>query len=266
MSLHNLKSGGLNKQFADIGANGVECVNLSVSNAINVEDINIIGDITGVSLSNLSDCTVLTPLNGQTLVYDTVFGEFQNATVSGESTTASNLGTGEPIFAQKVGDDLQFRAIKAQSGSGISLNESADDIYIEMDKPTTERIDVQGVINYVNCVDSFVGDMLLSGIGDQKELSFSINITFTGGLPNIKSFEINLPDKSGNFIITSQAKGSCVIYPINNGVDNNNLGTGDVLGSVSIQSVIGSHRAKISFGVASVINTLFRVQGIIKYY
>ena len=38
--------------------------------------------------------------------------------------TASNLGTGQGIFAQKVGDDLQFKGLVG--GTGVKL--TADEI------------------------------------------------------------------------------------------------------------------------------------------
>ena len=50
------------------------------------------------------------------------------ASGSGEANTASNLGSGEGIFAQKVGIDLQFKSLVA--GSGITLTPTSDDITI----------------------------------------------------------------------------------------------------------------------------------------
>ena len=47
---------------------------------------------------------------------------------SGEANTASNLGAGEGVFAQKVGVDLQFKSLVA--GTGITLIPSSTDITI----------------------------------------------------------------------------------------------------------------------------------------
>ena len=47
---------------------------------------------------------------------------------SGEANTASNLGAGEGVFAQKVGVDLQFKSLLA--GSNITLSSGANTITI----------------------------------------------------------------------------------------------------------------------------------------
>jgi len=61
-----------------------------------------------------------------------VSGFFKKA--SSGNTTASNLGaTGEGVFAQEVGDDLQFKKIAA--GSGISVTANATTITISAGDP-----------------------------------------------------------------------------------------------------------------------------------
>lgn len=47
---------------------------------------------------------------------------------SGEANTASNLGAGDGLFAQKVGVDLQFKSLVA--GAGVTLTPSANSIEI----------------------------------------------------------------------------------------------------------------------------------------
>jgi len=51
-----------------------------------------------------------------------------NISTTGEANTASNLGAGEGVFAQKVGVDLQFKSLIA--GTGITLTPSSTDITI----------------------------------------------------------------------------------------------------------------------------------------
>lgn len=46
-----------------------------------------------------------------------------------EVTTASNLGTGEIVFKQKVGSDFEFKTLKA--GSNVSLSSTGDEITID---------------------------------------------------------------------------------------------------------------------------------------
>lgn len=48
---------------------------------------------------------------------------------SGEANTASNLGAGEGVFAQKTGVDLEFKSLVA--GTNITLTGSADEITID---------------------------------------------------------------------------------------------------------------------------------------
>ena len=49
--------------------------------------------------------------------------------------TASNLGTGQGIFAQKVGDDLQFKSLIG--GTNVTLSADANNITITASNDTT---------------------------------------------------------------------------------------------------------------------------------
>ena len=49
--------------------------------------------------------------------------------------TASNLGTGQGIFAQKVGDDLQFKGLVG--GTGVTLTADGNNITINSTGSTT---------------------------------------------------------------------------------------------------------------------------------
>ena len=88
MSLHNLSVGGNGKSFSDVKANDIECNNLSVANMMNVTDINVLGNITGIALNNLDDVSYIAgPNNGEVLTYDSLFQEWQNKPAAGGGIT-----------------------------------------------------------------------------------------------------------------------------------------------------------------------------------
>lgn len=83
------------------------------------------------SITSLHDVNVIAPLDGDILAYDSGAGTWVNVPDtggSGEANTASNVGGGEGVFAQKVGVDLQFKSLVA--GSGITLTPTASTITI----------------------------------------------------------------------------------------------------------------------------------------
>ena len=69
---------------------------------------------------------------------------------SQSTTTASNLGTGEDIFATKVGSDLRFKTLIA--GTGISLGSTGTEVTITNDNTLQETYDSSSppVIDYSN--------------------------------------------------------------------------------------------------------------------
>ena len=82
-------------------------------------------------LSDLHDLNITNPLDGDIIEYDSATSTWinvPNTGGSGEANTASNLGAGSGVFAQKVGVDLQFKSLVA--GSGITLTPTANDITI----------------------------------------------------------------------------------------------------------------------------------------
>ena len=66
--------------------------------------------------------------DGTTWQADGAGGWKEMGGTSGEVNTASNVGTGAGVFKQKVGVDLRFRKVKA--GSGITVNQLADEVEI----------------------------------------------------------------------------------------------------------------------------------------
>ena len=74
---------------------------------------------------------VQSPSSNQTLVYDEAKQKFVNANPSSatdSATDAENLGSGEGLYAQKVGANLQLKSIVA--GGGITLSADATSLQI----------------------------------------------------------------------------------------------------------------------------------------
>jgi hypothetical protein len=76
----------------DIGCDDLNCKNLAVSNMMNVNDINVLGNVTGIALNNLDDVSYIAgPNNNEVLTYDSLFGEWQNKPIPSGVTTYLGL-------------------------------------------------------------------------------------------------------------------------------------------------------------------------------
>lgn len=84
-----------------------------------------------------------------------------------DATTASNLGTGEGVFYQKNGDDLEFKSLVA--GQGIVLSSDADEITLETLDAAGEPIIFQGDIDSTN-----EGRFVLAGTEPSQSFDFFI--------------------------------------------------------------------------------------------
>jgi hypothetical protein len=83
------------------------------------------------SMNELQDVVIIAPQDGDIIEYDTATSTWVNVPNtggSGETNTASNVGTGVGVFAQKVAADLQFKSLVA--GAGVTLTASATEIEI----------------------------------------------------------------------------------------------------------------------------------------
>ena len=69
--------------------------------------------------------------NANPIVFNESVDELQQQTIT--EITASNLGAGEAVFAQKVGNDLEFKTLTA--GTGITLSGTADNVQITNSSP-----------------------------------------------------------------------------------------------------------------------------------
>lgn len=81
------------------------------------------------SLDDLQDVVVTTPAEGDVIKYNAATSTWINSVGGiGEVNTASNLGAGSGVFAQKVTTDLQFKSLVA--GANITLTPDATTITI----------------------------------------------------------------------------------------------------------------------------------------
>lgn len=71
---------------------------------------------------------VIRSLTGVGHIQTVVDGDDMLITTTAEANTASSLGTGTPIYANKVGANLLFKSVKA--GTGVSLYDSGSEITI----------------------------------------------------------------------------------------------------------------------------------------
>ncbi len=91
------------------------------------DDVSAIQNQAGTSIGKLQD--VVKYLSKSVVVRGTSVTRTTGGTGgTGEANTASNVGTGEGVFKQKVGVDLQFKSLLA--GSNITLTGGADEITI----------------------------------------------------------------------------------------------------------------------------------------
>ena len=86
---------------------------------------------------NLDDNISLNSVYGNTLSGGTIYSGstdlyniFTTSGSSGESNTASNLGLGEGIFAQKIGVDLQFKSLTS-TGTSLSISSGSETVNLE---------------------------------------------------------------------------------------------------------------------------------------
>lgn len=112
-----------------------------------LEYIDRTGASSGVvnNLKDIGDVNASAPSNNDVIIFDSATSKWvSGATPSGESNTASNVGTGVDIFKQKVGVDLEFRGVNAASPK-TSAVVNGDNIDIDVAPGNIPHQDLNGV-------------------------------------------------------------------------------------------------------------------------
>ncbi len=125
----------------------------------------------------------------------------------GEANTASNLGSGEGIFFQKSGVDLEFKSLVA--GSGVELSSDNDEITINAPEKfylTVKHTDDSEVIRNVNVFAVNVDDFYL-----------------TSNPANPDESVLNLRDPKGNLFF-SQDFSSSLEWEVSHNLNSETLG------------------------------------------
>ena len=165
--------------------------------------------IKGGELDQLDDVDLTGITNGYVLTYDVDTWKPlpSGGAGSGEANTASNLGTGEGWYAQKVGADLQFKSIKA--GTGITLTPSATEIEVTNSDPNVDQ-------NLFETFDADTGTTTADTITDTLTVSGGTGIstsitgdtlTVTNDAPNVDQnlFETVTADTGSTTAATTTA-------------------------------------------------------------
>ena len=152
------------------------------------------------ALDGLSDVNAPTPTDGQVLTWNGTEGEWTNSTVSsggdGEVNTASNIGAGEGVFAQKTSEDLEFKSLVA--GTNVTLSSNGTEITIN----STASGGVSDFESLTDTPSSYVGN-------DGKYLTVDETgnaVVFTD-LPNIPSSTSELSNDAG-FLTDAPSNGN----------------------------------------------------------
>lgn len=81
-------------------------------------------------VADISDVLINNVQNGDGLIYDSTTQKWDNSPIGGggEINTASNVGTGEDVFLQKAGTDLEFKRIN--QGTNMLIYTSANSVVV----------------------------------------------------------------------------------------------------------------------------------------
>lgn len=127
------------------------------------------------------------------------------ASIGGQTNTASNIGTGEGLFAQKTGSDLEFKSINS---TDFNVTGSADEVTIQA---SSLLIDNKSIVTPISGMQALVEDS-----GTLKKVDVNDFLGGGGGTePYIQeslAYPYNNPSSFGNSA-TSFSSGWCYTVP-----------------------------------------------------
>jgi hypothetical protein len=182
-------------------------------------------------MTEMHDVNIIAAQDGDILEYDTdtsTWINVPNTGGSGEANTASNVGTGVGVFAQKVSLDLQFKTLKA--GAGVTLTPSATEI----------EIVASGAGGAVDSVNGATGVVVL----DTDDIDEGVtNLYFTNGRASAAAPVQTVDGQTGTVSLTAS-------YAPLSHVGDTGAAHGDVVAAGAAGFMTGADKTKLD-GVAT---------------
>ncbi len=174
------------------------------ANVSEFDTVANIQDSGGTPIGNLTE--VVKYLNGFIFSGSTTT-QTETTPSGGEANTGSNVGTGDGVFKQKTGVDLEFKSLVG--GTGITLTQNADDITIDttttglfgLFSQTAQGPTVTNTTTENDILGTGVGSLSIPANGFQIGNSFHAKIGGTISAQN--GDEITIRVKNGANVLAS---------------------------------------------------------------
>lgn len=199
-------------------------IEISVTSSAPVDSVNGQTGAVSLDIQDLTDVDFSgsgAPQTGEVLTFNGTAWETQPLPAgSGETNTASNLGSGAGVFAQKTGVDLEFRSLVG--AGGISVTQSGTEISID-------GTSINGTVTSVALSDT-TGDFSISGSPVTTSGTINIGLSTTGVTPGTYTNANITVDNKGriSFASNGSAGGSLAINDLTD-VNTSGVANGQVL-------------------------------------